>query len=282
MKQFFDILNYPFIHTDHVSVSLYSLIFISLVFLAIHLFVRTVKFLLTTLTSTNDDFDSAKIYTVIKLLKYFLFVIAVVLILDNVGVNINALLIGSAAFLAAIGLGLQSIFQDMVSGLIIFFEGIMHKGDILEVDDMVVEVEEINLRTSKVKNRDGNYIMIPNSKLTTNNVVNWSHQNILSRFYVDIGVAYGSDTALVKSILIDCAKNHEMTINHKGYEVWFEDFGDSALQFRLLFWARKSWTSETIRSEIRFSIDAEFRKNNISIPFPQRVWHNAPSTQQKV
>ncbi len=273
MKQFFDVLNYPFIHTDHVSVSLYSLIFIVLVFLAIQLFLRAVKFILTQLTKRNDDFDSAKIYTVVQLLKYFLYVIAAVLILDNVGVNINAFIIGSAAFLAAIGLGLQSIFQDMVSGLIIFFEGIMHKGDILEVGDMVVQVEEINLRTSKVKNRDGNYMIIPNSQLTMNNVINWSHQNILSRFHVDVGVAYGTDTSLVKDILLRCAEQHELTINHKGYEVWFEDFGDSALQFRLLFWARKSWTSEAIRSDIRFSIDQAFRENNIEIPFPQRVVH---------
>ena len=276
MKEILEVLNYPLIHTDHVSVSLYSLIFILIIFLAIHLFVRSVKFILNRLTSKNDDFDSAKIYTIVKLLRYMLFVIAAALILDNIGVNINALLIGSAAFLAAIGLGLQSIFQDMVSGLVIFFEGIIHKGDILEIDDMVVEVEEINLRTSKVKNRDGNYVLIPNSKLTTNNVVNWSHQNILSRFHIDIGVAYGSDTALVKSILIECAKSHKLTIKHKGYDVWFENFGDSALQFRLLFWARKSWTSEVIQSEIRFAIDKAFRENNIMIPFPQRVMHHAP------
>lgn len=277
MKKLLEILNHPFIHTDHVSVSLYSLIFILIIFLAIHLFVRSVKFILNRLTSKNDDFDSSKIYTIVKLLRYFLFIIAAVLILDNVGVNINALLIGSAAFLAAIGLGLQSIFQDMISGLVIFFEGIIHKGDILELDDMVVQVEEINLRTSKVKNRDGNYVLIPNSKLTTNNVVNWSHQNILSRFHINVGVAYGSDTELVKSILIQCAKNHELTIKHKGFNVWFEGFGDSALEFRLLFWARKSWTSETIQSEIRFSIDKAFRENNVTIPFPQRVWHNTPA-----
>ena len=159
MKEILEVLNYPLIHTDHVSVSLYSLIFILIIFLAIHLFVRSVKFILNRLTSKNDDFDSAKIYTIVKLLRYMLFVIAAALILDNIGVNINALLIGSAAFLAAIGLGLQSIFQDMVSGLVIFFEGIIHKGDILEIDDMVVELEEINRRTSKLKTRDGNDVL---------------------------------------------------------------------------------------------------------------------------
>jgi len=275
LERVFDILSYPFIHTEHVSVSLYSVFFIILVFVAIHFFVRAVRYILTRLTARNDDFDSSKIYTVIQLLRYALIVIAAVLILDNVGVNINALLIGSAAFLAAIGLGLQSIFQDMVSGLVIFFEGIMHKGDILEVDNMVVQVEEINLRTSKVKNRDGNYMIIPNSKLTTNSIVNWSHQNVLSRFFINVGVAYGSDTALVKEILIESAKAHELTINHKGYMVWFDDFGDSALQFRLLFWARKSWDSEIIRSDIRFEIDKRFRENGIEIPFPQRVLHGS-------
>ncbi len=277
MKRILEILNHPFIHSEHISVSAFSIIFIVLVFIIIHFFVRAVKFVLTRLTKKNEDFDTAKIYTIIQLLRYVLYVIAVVLVLDNIGVNINALLIGSAAFLAALGLGLQTIFHDMVSGLVIFFEGVMHKGDILEINGMVVEVEEINLRTSKVKNRDGNFVIIPNGQLTTTQLVNWSHQNLLSRFDITIGVAYGSDTELVKNILIKCAEENELTINHKGFEVWFEDFGDSALQFKLLFWARKSWTSEDIRSDIRFSIDKAFRENNISIPFPQRVLHNAIS-----
>jgi len=168
----------------------------------------------------------------------------------------------------------------MVSGLVIFFEGLIHIGDILEVDGMVVQVEEINLRTSKVKNSDGNFVVIPNGKLTTNTLVNWSHQNVLSRFSVNVGVAYGSDTELVKDLLKKSAEAHPLTIKHKGYDVWFEDFGDSALQFKLLFWARKSWTSETIRSEIRFTIDKEFREHGIQIPFPQRVVHMPQNTSK--
>ncbi len=273
MNSVLEVLKYPFIETKHVSVTLYSIFFIILVFAIIHIVLRTVKFILTRLTNRNEDFDSAKIYTIIKLLKYVLYLIAIVLILDNIGVNINALVIGSAAFLAAIGLGLQTIFQDMVSGLVIFFEGIIHKGDILEVDGMVVQVEEINLRTSRVKNRDGNFVVVPNGKLITNPLVNWSHQNILSRFSVVVGVAYGSDTEMVKKVLIKSAESHPLTIKHKGYEVWFEEFGDSALQFKLLFWARKSWTSETIKSEVRFAIDKAFRENGIQIPYPQRVVH---------
>ncbi|MFK7757045.1 MAG: mechanosensitive ion channel family protein [Flavobacteriales bacterium] len=273
MKNLLDILKYPFIETAHVSVTLFSIFFIIVVFAIIHIILRTVKFILTRLTSRNEDFDAAKIYTIVKLLKYVLYIIAIVLILDNLGVNINALVIGSAAFLAAIGLGLQTIFQDMVSGLVIFFEGIIHKGDILEVDGMVVQVEEINLRTSRVKNRDGNFVVVPNGKLTTNSLVNWSHQNILSRFSVTVGVAYGSDTELVKQLLIKSAESHPLTIRHKGFEVWFEEFGDSSLNFKLLFWARKSWTSETIKSDVRFAIDKAFRENNIQIPFPQRVVH---------
>ncbi len=152
MKSLKELLEHKFISFGNVEISLLSIFMVIFIFLIVHLLLRAVRFVLTRLTSKNKDFDQAKIYTVIQLIKYVLYVIAVVLILDNVGFDINSLLIGSAAFLAAVGLGLQPIFHDMVSGLVIFFEGIMHKGDILEVDNMVVKVEEINLRTSKVRN----------------------------------------------------------------------------------------------------------------------------------
>jgi len=273
MKAFLDILKFNFISYGEVKVSLFSVLMVCFIFIAVHLLLRAVRFILTRLTSRNEDFDKAKIYTIIQLIKYVLYVIALVLVLDNIGFDINSLLIGSAAFLAAIGLGLQPIFHDMVSGLVIFFEGMLHKGDILEVDNMLVKVEEINLRTSKVKNRDGNFMIIPNSTLTRNNVVNWSHQNELTRHKIQVGVAYGSDTKLVEQLLIKCARAHKQTVNPKDCVVWFSDFGESALIFELYFWTQKSWYNEVYKSDIRFEIDREFREQGIKIPYPQREIH---------
>ncbi len=273
MESLKELLEYNFISFGNIKISLFSVIMVVLIFLIVHLILRTVRFVLKRLTSKNKDFDQAKIYTIIQLLKYVLYLIAIVLVLDNLGFDINSLLIGSAAFLAAIGLGLQPIFHDMVSGIVIFFEGVMHKGDVLEVDNMVVKVEEINLRTSKVMTRDGNFLIIPNGTLTSNHVVNWSHQNELSRLMIQVGVAYGSDTKLVEQLLIKCAKEHKQTVNPQNCSVWFVDFGDSALVFQLFFWTRKTWDSEVYKSEIRFEIDRVFRENGIKIPFPQRDVH---------
>ncbi len=116
-------------------------------------------------------------------------------------------------------------------------------------------------------------MVIPNGTLTRNNVINWSHQNELSRLMIQVGVAYGSDTKLVEQLLVKCAKEHKQTINPQNCQVWFTDFGDSALVFQLFFWTRKTWESELYKSEIRFEIDKVFRENGIKIPFPQRDIH---------
>ena len=149
-------------------------------------------------------------------------------------------------------------------------------GDVIEVGGLVARVQQIDIRTSKVMTRDGKYIIIPNSKLIGEQVVNWSHANTLTRFRIIVSVAYGSDTQLVKDILYNCALRHPDVSKNREIIVRFEDFGESGLAFHLFFWAKKTWVVETLQSEIRFDIDRQFRKNGIRIPFPQRDLHIIP------
>ena len=116
-------------------------------------------------------------------------------------------------------------------------------------------------------------MIVPNSKLVVNNVINWSHYDDKVRFKVSVGVAYGTDTALVKSILLETAKEHSFVLKYPSPFVRFTDFGSSSLDFELLFYSKNFTIIEDVKSDIRFEIDRKFRESNIEIPFPQRdVW----------
>ena len=132
---------------------------------------------------------------------------------------------------------------------------------------------EIGIRTTKVLNRDNIILIIPNSKFTNENVINWSHLDKKSRFNVPIGVSYGSDVVKVKEILLECASEIKEVDKRPIPFVRFEDFGESSLNFRLFFWTNNSFTVEDIKSSLRFMINKKFIENNITIPFPQRDLH---------
>jgi small-conductance mechanosensitive channel len=196
-------------------------------------------------------------------------VISIVFILEAIGVKITLLLAGSAALLVGIGLGLQQTFNDFVSGIILLSERSIKINDILEIDGDIVEIQDIGIRTSKGMNRDGIYIIIPNSLITTNKVINWSHQSKKTRFKISVGVAYGSDVPLVMKILEESVFEHPDIIDKDPIEARFMDFGNSSLDFQVLFFSESVFRIEKIKSDMRQIINRKFIENNITIPFPQ-------------
>jgi small-conductance mechanosensitive channel len=181
-------------------------------FIVVLLVARLVIKLLTSLLSRtlekNQKLDTGQRFTITKLARYGAYVIAFLIAANSAGLNLNALVVGSAALLVGVGLGMQHIFDDFISGFIILFEGTFQVGDVIEFEGLVARVVRIDVRTSKIINRDGNIIIVPNRKLTSENLHNWSHGSDLSRFHVAVGVAYGSNVELVKEILYSCALQH--------------------------------------------------------------------------
>ncbi|HMQ46216.1 MAG TPA: mechanosensitive ion channel [Saprospiraceae bacterium] len=212
-------------------------------------------------------------YAINQLLQYFIYVIAILMALESLGFSLTVLWGGAAALLVGIGLGLQETFKDFISGIILLFERTVEVGDVLEVDDMVGTVKKIGLRTSLVETRSNKTVIVPNSKLVVDKVVNWSHFDNKVRFVVTVGVAYGSDTALVKKILLQVAKQHPQVIRHPAPFVRFVDFGSSSLDFELHFWSHEFIAIDNVKSDIRFEVDRLFREQKVTIPFPQQdVW----------
>ncbi len=161
----------------------------------------------------------------------------------------------------------------MISGIILLSERSIKIGDILEIDGDIVRIQQIGIRTSKGLNRDEISIIIPNSLITTNKVINWSHQSKKTRFRINVGVAYGSDVDLVLKILEESAQEHLDISDTNLIEVRLINFGNSSLDFQLLFFSKNIFRIEKVKSDIRKIINRKFTENNITIPFPQMDIH---------
>jgi small-conductance mechanosensitive channel len=248
-----------------------NIIVIVIIFLIAGFIARVFRLFLRKSLSKRDWIDKGKEFIILKLITYLVYIIAFVVAIESIGANLSSLLIASAALLVGVGLGLQHIFNDIVSGFILLFEGTFKVGDVIEINNgIVARVTRIDVRTSKVITQDGNFLIIPNSKLTTDIINNWSHGNLLTRFNISVRVAFGSDTIKVREILYDCAIRHPQVSKQENIVVRFADFGDSALKFELFFWANQTWLVETVKSDLRYEIDKRFREEGISIPVPQR------------
>ncbi len=249
----------------HITVGLLLLVILSLV---------TTNFVLNwirrLLTRKMSQEDRLKFVSVFKFARYFVYLIVVLVALASAGVNVNVILTASAALLVGIGFALQELFLDIIGGIFIMVDKSLRVGDIIESDNRVGRVLEIRLRTTRALTRDDKVIIIPNHKFIKETIYNYTQNHKTTRESINVGVAYGSDTALVEKLLLGCIQEHDGILRVPKPFVLFEDFGDSALLFGLYFFVKDSFVDPRIKSDLRFTIDKTFREHNISIPFPQR------------
>lgn len=243
------------------------------VFLVATMLVRLSIVLLKVSLRNHGTVDRGREFTIVRLYKYFAYFLIIIFTLHLAGVNLYGLFVGSAVLLVGIGLAIQHLLSDFFSGFILLFEDSFDVGDVIHMEDDVVMVKRIDLRTSTVMQRDGNLLTIPNRLLTDNRITNWTQESHYSRMSIQVGVAYGSDLQMVKNLLYQAALSHPQVNKDKPIKILFENFGDNGLEFDLLFWIRNSWEYKELLSDIRFAIDLKFRENNIEIPFPQRDVH---------
>jgi small-conductance mechanosensitive channel len=215
--------------------------------------------------------DMGRKYAMNQLVKYVMYILIFLLVIQSLGFKLSVIWAAGAALLVGIGLGLQQTFNDFASGVILLMEGTVKKGDWIEVGNTMGEVKKIGLRTSLITTRRNISIIVPNSKITVDNVINLSHDNNMVRHSVSVGVAYGSDVQLVKKVLLECAERHSKVL--PGAFVRLIEFNTSSIDFELLFWSEEYRMIEDVRSDLRFMIDSGFRKYGIVIPFPQRDLH---------
>ena len=221
----------------------------------------------------NTNFEEGTRFMVMRMVRTVVYFLVIVVALDTAGIDLTVFWASSAALLVGVGIGLQNFFNDVVSGFVLLFEGGVRVGDELEVDGMMVRVERIDLRSTRVITRFGNLIVIPNGLISGQTVRNFTQGENATLIQLDVGVAYGSEVERVKAILLEAANAEEEVVKKAQTAVLFNEFGESSLQFTVYFWIEKPFMRKLISSNIRFRIDETFRVNGIRIPFPQRDVH---------
>lgn len=269
--------DYALFEFGKVQLNLSTIIELFIAFLILTTLLKLIKFII----NKSSKFDSAKKYSIYQLIKYVFVTLGILSFLHILGFNISFLLLGSSALLVGLGFGLQNLFSDFISGIIILLDSSVKVSDIIEVNGIIGRVTEIKFRTTTIITRDDKYIIIPNTDLTKNSLVNWTHENVTSRFEINVGVDYSSDVKLVMQILKDVTEKNKFVLKNPNPVVRFDEFADSSLNFKVLFWCDEVFRIENIKSDIRVAIFEAFTKNNITIPFPQRVLHFTQEIDKK-
>jgi small-conductance mechanosensitive channel len=212
-------------------------------------------------------------FVILRLIHYVLVVIGLLLAINLVGIQMTSLAVIFGLLGVGIAFGLQNITSNFVSGLILLFERPVSVGDYIEVGGAMGRVQSINMRSTTVITRDNITLIVPNSSFIADTVTNWSVGDPKIRINVPVGVAYGSDTELVKRLLLEVAENHPDVLKDPKPDVLFREFADSSLNFDLRIWILNPMGRFKTISDVNYAVDAAFREHGVTIPFPQRDVH---------
>lgn len=274
LKKLNEILNIVIFDIKGSDFTLLTLIFIIVAsFLLVFLSNRFSKILVSRVLSRyiKDTGVSASIGTIVR---YIIIVIGFITIFQSAGFDLSTLGLLAGALGVGIGFGLQNVTNNFISGIIILFERPIKVGDRIEVGDINGDVLSISMRSTTVITNDNISVIVPNSEFINSQVINWSHNDRRVRFKIPVGVSYKEDPEKVRELVIQVAKNHQGVLKFPEPDLWFDEYGDSSLNFNLII-----WTSEFIqrpnalKSQLYYDIFKTFAQHNIEIPFPQRDLH---------
>ncbi|HXM33782.1 MAG TPA: mechanosensitive ion channel domain-containing protein [Pyrinomonadaceae bacterium] len=268
LKRVWYYLNTP-VMIGNIPVSVTSLALGVSVFVATLIAARSFSSVLERRIEKRTHLDPGIRYTIARLAKYGLITIGVLIALKQAfGLDLTSIAVVFTALSVGIGFGLQYIAADIASGFILLFERPVRVGDRVTIEKDEGDVRSINLRTTVVRTNDNISIIVPNSKLVSQRVINWSYGDPRARISIPVGVAYNSDVQLVTETLLFAAQGVENVLKDPGAQVQFLKFGDYSLDFRLLVWSALPRRHAQIRSDINYRIEKLFRERAIEIPYP--------------
>lgn len=263
-----DFLEYELVHTGSVSIRVYTLFLLVLIYLGtrliLNLFKRYVK-----RKALKTKVDTGKAIAAYQIAEYLLYILMVVLMLQSIGLPITLFVASSAALFIGIGLGVQDLFRDIVAGFIILSERTVTVGDVVEVAGMVAQVKEIHWRTTTVYTRDDIVVIIPNNKLIREQVVNWSQNRLPTRFHITVKVDYGTDSRKVEAAMLKSIENNREVVKIPAPSVMLRDLNENYMVFSLYFFSRNLFRIERLKSDIRFDVEQVFREEGIRFAYPK-------------
>ncbi len=252
-----------------ITVSISSVIIGLVVAVLTILISRSASALIERRMASRRHIDPGLRYTIARLVKYVVIVVGLLVALKQAfAIDLTSIAVIFTALSVGIGFGLQYLAADIASGFILLFERPIRVGDRITVGDDEGDVVSINLRTTVVTTNDRIAIIVPNSKLVSDRVINWSYGDPRARIAIPIGVSYDSDIQLVTDTLIEAAKGVENVLTDPPPRVQFLSFGGYSLDFRLLVWTSMPRRHVEIRSAINYRIAHLFHERGIKIPYP--------------
>ncbi len=227
----------------------------------------------------HERANAAALYTVSRMLHYVLLALGVMLALNALGIPVSRFTVFAGALGVGLGFGLQQIFNNFVSGLILLFDRSLKVGDFVQLDDKVRGVvKAINIRSTRITTNDNIDILVPNSEFVSGRVTNWTYRSVNRRIRVGFGVAYGIDKELVKKAALEAAANVPFTLAMEGQkapQVWLTEFGKDSVDFILAVWLTEAAARRNmaVRAAYLWELDTVFKKYGIEMPLSQRDLH---------
>ena len=269
MARVWDVLTRTFTFGNNIKVSISRVILAVVVLIVTIAMSRYLSSFIDGRLQKRSHIDPGLRYTICRLIRYCVITIGVLIALkQGFSVDLTSIAVIFTALSVGIGFGLQYLAADIASGFILLFERPIRVGDRITIGEDEGDVESINLRTTIVSTNDRIAIIIPNSKLVSQRVINWSYADPRARISIPIGVADDSDVDSVTKTLIEAAQDVEYVLPDPPPRVQFLKFGDYSLDFRLLVWTNQPRRHPQIRSDINYRIYQLFRQRNIRIPYP--------------
>jgi len=224
----------------------------------------------------QEGIHAATWYTLSRLVSYTVLVAGALLAISALGLPLSQFSILAGAVGVGLGFGLQSLFANFISGVVLLLDKSLKVGDFVELESGVTgEVRDIKIRATAIATNDNIDILVPNSEFINGRVVNWTHREALRRIHVPFGVAYGTDKNLVKTAALEAAASVPFTLELDGARrphVWLTGFGESSLNFELVIWIIAEATKKpaAVTAAYNWALHSALQAHGIVIPFPQR------------
>ncbi|MFY9271163.1 MAG: mechanosensitive ion channel domain-containing protein [Candidatus Manganitrophaceae bacterium] len=273
MRDLSDIFHAPIFHIQKTPVTLVSFFGAIFFILAAFLLSKLVQWMLRRKVFPRLKVVEGTQYTFLRLTHYLLVSIGLVLGLQFIGLDLSSIAVIAGLLSVGIGFGLQNIASNFIAGIILLFEQPIKIGDRISVGEIYGDVHEIKVRSTTIHTPDNISIIVPNSDFISGRVTNWSHEDPRVRLHIPVGVAYDCNVDRVTETLLQAARAHPQVLSHPEPEVGFRTFGESALQFDLMFWVREPKGGMRVLSDLHYRIHRLFKEAGIEMPFPQREVH---------
>lgn len=268
------LFDYPLFKLGETSFTVGSIFYFVISLFLLFYLSRVVRDFLANRVLTRYNYDIGVRQSVASIVRYLILGIGLMIIFQNSGLNMSSLGLVLGALGVGIGLGLQTITNNFVSGIIIMFERPVKIGDKIEVGEVTGNVVHIGARATTVLTNDNISVIVPNSDFVSAKVINWSHSERKVRFNFDVFTSYTEDPAKIKRILLEVAKENLGVLNDPKPDVLFVEYGESKLKFYLRVWTTMYVDRPVVlKSQLYYAIFKKFKENGIEIPYPHRELH---------